>query len=113
MLDVDRETLAWIVDKIAHDGLPGPRDLDVALDAIIATFEEGGNMSEYVKNFVPYETDNGVEYVNMDRVEAITVRLDKNGKRVTVLIFGDGIQTTAVESPEYFLGRADRQGWKQ
>ena len=31
-----REELARIVEMIARDGLPGPRDLDVALDAILA-----------------------------------------------------------------------------
>lgn len=32
-----RDELARIVETVAHDGLEGPRDLDVALDAIIFT----------------------------------------------------------------------------
>lgn len=34
-----REELAYIVELVAKDGLPGPRDLDAALDAIVAVFK--------------------------------------------------------------------------
>lgn len=30
----EREEIAEILKRIAEDGLPGPRDLDVAIDAI-------------------------------------------------------------------------------
>ena len=35
-----RAKIAQILETIAHDGLPGPRDLDVALDAITCTFRD-------------------------------------------------------------------------
>jgi len=34
-----REELARILEMVAKDGLPGPRDLDVALDAIEAAIQ--------------------------------------------------------------------------
>lgn len=36
----EREEIARIVEIVAKDGLPGPRDLDVALDAIEAALAE-------------------------------------------------------------------------
>jgi len=38
-LGIDRDELALILGTVARDGLPGPRDLDVALDAIISSIE--------------------------------------------------------------------------
>lgn len=35
-LTVDRDALAEIVERVAAEGLPGPRDLDSALDAILS-----------------------------------------------------------------------------
>lgn len=35
----EREEIARIVETVGNDGLPGPRDLDVALDAIAAALE--------------------------------------------------------------------------
>lgn len=34
-----REEVASIIEQIAAEGLPGPRDLDVALDAIFTTID--------------------------------------------------------------------------
>lgn len=34
--------LAEILETVARDGLPGPRDLDVALDAILCTLKDHG-----------------------------------------------------------------------
>lgn len=41
MTDEQREEIAAILEQIAANGLPGPRDLDVALDAIEATLTGG------------------------------------------------------------------------
>lgn len=35
-----RESIAEILKTVAAEGLPGPRDLDVALDAIFAEFHD-------------------------------------------------------------------------
>lgn len=37
MTEDQREEIAKVLEAVARDGLPGPRDLDVALDAIAAT----------------------------------------------------------------------------
>jgi hypothetical protein len=39
-----REALAEILKTVEADGLKGPRDLDVALDAIEALFKEGSEL---------------------------------------------------------------------
>lgn len=39
MTDAQRAAIAGILEAVAKDGLPGPRDLDVALDAIQAILE--------------------------------------------------------------------------
>jgi len=38
---IDRDELARILEIVAKDGLEGPRDLDVALDAIEAVIKAG------------------------------------------------------------------------
>lgn len=38
--ELEREEIARILEVVARDGLPGPRDLDVALDAIEGSLEE-------------------------------------------------------------------------
>lgn len=40
MTEAQREEIARILEIVARDGLPGPRDLDVALDAIEAALED-------------------------------------------------------------------------
>lgn len=35
-----REELSNILERVAREGLPDPRDLDVALDAVLCTVEE-------------------------------------------------------------------------
>jgi hypothetical protein len=37
----EREAVASILETVAKDGLPSPRDLDVALDAIEASIGNG------------------------------------------------------------------------
>lgn len=37
-----REAVANILETVAKDGLPGPRDLDVALDAIESAYQTIG-----------------------------------------------------------------------
>lgn len=34
-----REAIAAVLETVAKDGLPGPRDLDVAIDAILAAVD--------------------------------------------------------------------------
>ena len=42
--EYDREAIGFILEGVARDGLPGPRDLDVAIDAILGVLaKETGN----------------------------------------------------------------------
>lgn len=40
MNEAQREAIAKVLETVAQDGLPEPRDLDVALDAIEAVLDE-------------------------------------------------------------------------
>jgi hypothetical protein len=48
--ETERQEIAEILEIVAKDGLPGPRDLDVALDAIQSVLGDrlpkGGNEDE-------------------------------------------------------------------
>ena len=52
-----RDEIAAVVEVVARDGLPGPRDLDVALDAIMCSFNQWlGDVAATRKHFSRSDT---------------------------------------------------------
>jgi hypothetical protein len=108
MIGVDRETLTWIISKIAHDGIPDPRDLDSVVDRVIATFEV--EMS-YQKDYIPYTPLWGKdkELANMSNVLAIK-HAEGGGSLLVFSYVKDArgepqpMGEYAKEPPSYFMG---------
>lgn len=68
MNTAQRQKIAEILETVARDGLPGPRDLDVALDAI------GGIMKGKDDDF-----DEGEVFPEDESEDAMDASLDPHG----------------------------------
>lgn len=76
MTEEQRSEIARILETVAKDGLPSPRDLDAALDAIeevvkLRTDTLENAVSTLLLNVVPNARDTGHNAVDRDMNEAI------------------------------------------